>query len=105
MSDLSGNKISDYVAQYYDQQAQREWERMERHRTEFAVTLRILKKHLPPCTPGISPLRVLDCGGGPGRYAIELARQGYQVTLFDLSEGNLRLAKTKRRGGGQPARV
>ena len=100
MSDLSGNKISDYVAQYYDQQAQREWERIERHRTEFAVTLRALKKHLPLCAPGTSPVRVLDCGGGPGRYAIELARQGYQVTLFDLSDGNLRLAKDKAQEAG-----
>jgi len=57
---------------------------MGRHRTEFAVTMRALADHLPP-----PPARVLDCGGGPGRYAIELARQGYEVTLFDLSAGCL----------------
>jgi SAM-dependent methyltransferase len=68
----------------------REWERLRRHRTEFALALRALAEHLPP-----PPARVLDCGGGPGRYAIELARQGYQVTLFDLSAGNLVLAQQK----------
>ena len=39
--------------------------------------------------------RLLDAGGGPGRYTFELARQGYDVTLLDLSEGCIRLAKHK----------
>ncbi|MGD1996290.1 MAG: class I SAM-dependent methyltransferase, partial [Anaerolineae bacterium] len=78
------------IAQYYDRQPEREWERLERHRTEFALTLRTLADHLPS-----PPARVLDCGGGPGRYAIELARRGYDVVLFDISTGNLRLAREK----------
>ena len=89
--DLAGT----HVERYYDEQAQREWERMERHRTEFAVTLRALAEHLPP-----APARVLDCGSGPGRYGIELARQGYEVTLFDLSPGSLRMARKKAAGAG-----
>jgi len=78
------------IRQLYDQQPTHEWERMERHRTEFAVTLRALRDHLPP-----PPARVLDCGGGPGRYSIELAKRGYDVTLFDLSTECLRLAESK----------
>lgn len=78
------------VEKLYDSNPQREWERADRHRTEFAITLRALVQHLPPAT-----CRVLDCGGGPGRYAIELARLGYEVTLFDLSAGNLALAREK----------
>jgi len=84
------NSLSGEIAHYYDQQAEKEWERLERHRTEFAVTRRALIEHLPP-----APARVLDCGGGPGRYAIELARRGYEVTLFDLSPECLRLAEKK----------
>jgi SAM-dependent methyltransferase len=80
---------------YYDADPEREWARMDRHRTEFAVTLRALREHLP-----LPPARVLDCGGGPGRYAIELARQGYEVVLFDLSAGNLRLAREKAAEAG-----
>ncbi len=80
---------------YYDLQPEREWARLERHRTEFAVTKRALADYLPR-----SPARVLDCGGGPGRYAIELARQGYQVTLFDLSSACLKLAETKAAEAG-----
>jgi len=79
-----------HIEQLYDNDPQREWERMERHRTEFAVTMRALRDHLRP-----PPARVLDCGGGPGRFAIELARLGYEVTLFDLSAENLRLARQR----------
>lgn len=74
----------------YDSQPQREWERMDRHRTEFAVTLRAMRAYLPP-----PPAHVLDCGGGPGRYSIELAKCGYRVTLFDLSPECLQLAHSK----------
>ena len=84
-----------HIQRMYDQQTGREWGRMSRHRTEFAVTLRALAEYLPP-----PPAHILDCGGGPGRYAIELARQGYQVTLFDLSSGNLDLAREKATAAG-----
>ena len=50
--------------------------------------------------PSPPPARVLDCGGGPGRYAIELARRGYEVILFDLSAGCLRLAQEKAAEAG-----
>jgi SAM-dependent methyltransferase len=80
--------LSQIIERYHDQQAENEWERMDRHRTESAVTLRALTEHLAP-----PPARVLDCGSGPGRYAIELARRGYSVTVFDLSAEFLRLAQ------------
>ena len=82
--------VSRHIQRMYDQQTGREWDRMDRHRTEFALTLRALAEHLPP-----PPARILDCGGGPGRYAIELARQGYEVVLFDLAPENLGLAREK----------
>lgn len=39
--------------------------------------------------------KVLDIGGGPGRYSTWLASRGCDVTLFDLSEGNISFAKNK----------
>ncbi len=83
------------VERYYDSMPEREWARMDRHRTEFYVTLRALREHLPQPSA-----RVLDCGGGPGRYAVELARWGYNVTLFDLAKGNLALARGKAAEAG-----
>ncbi len=80
------------VQSYYDQHAVAEWERLERKRTEFAVTLRALHDFLPA-----APAALLDVGSGPGRYAIALAKQGYAVTLVDLSQQCLTLAKEKAR--------
>lgn len=83
------------VELHYDRFAEREWERLERHRTEFAVTCLVLAEFLP------SPQgRILDVGGGPGRYALHLTRLGYQVTLVDLSQQCLDLALEKATAAG-----
>lgn len=78
------------IANYYNNSALNEWARLDRHRTEFAITLRAIKDYAPPV-----PAKILDCGGGPGRYAIELTKQGYEVALFDLSPINLSVARTQ----------
>lgn len=83
------------IEEYYDQEAQHEWDRFDRHPTEFAVTQRALQDTLP-----LPPARILDIGGGPGRYAIWLANLGYSVTLLDLSSQNLALASEKASEAG-----
>ncbi len=83
------------VKEFYDQNAEAEWARLDRHRTEFAVTLRALGEFLPG-----PPASILDIGGGPGRYAIALALRGYTVTLTDLSEASLALAREKAHAAG-----
>ncbi len=77
------------VRSYYDSKAQAEWDRLDRHRTEFEITRRTLRRHLPASG------RVLDAGSGPGRYAIELAKLGHQLTVVDLSRECLALAREK----------
>ena len=42
MSDL------EFIRMYYDGDVQHEWERLERHRTEFAITWKVLEQYLPP---------------------------------------------------------
>jgi ubiquinone/menaquinone biosynthesis C-methylase UbiE len=77
---------------YYNVYGEREWERLERTlhgRVHFEVTKHILERHLPDGG------HVLDAGCGPGRYAIDLAKKGYQVTLVDISEEQLKLAEEK----------
>jgi ubiquinone/menaquinone biosynthesis C-methylase UbiE len=83
------------VERYYDGAAGTEWVRLDRDRVEFAVTLRAFEEYLPP-----APATVLDIGGGPGRYAIELARRGYHLTLADISTGELALAAEKTAEAG-----
>lgn len=78
---------SSHVEKFYDSNPLKEWERLDRHRTEFALTMKALQEYLPP-----APCNVLDNGGGPGRYAIALTQKGYRVTLLDLSQANLDFA-------------
>ena len=81
--------MSKYVRSFYDSAPEREWERLDAglSRIEFASTLRLMEKYFP------ANGAVCDIGSGPGRYAIELAKRGYQVTLFDLSEKLLKKAE------------
>ena len=52
----------------------------------------MLDAHLQPRT------RVLDLGGGPGRYAAELARRGHRVVLVDPVPEPLETARAKLAG-------
>lgn len=80
--------MSSIVEERYNEATEIEWGRLDRHRTEFALSLRAMTDYLPP-----APAMIVDVGGGPGRYALELARQGYQVTLVDLAQNNLTVAQ------------
>lgn len=90
------------VRDYYAQLGEREWERLA-HPTdgavEYVVNRRLLAAHLPPAG------RVLDVGGGPGRYTIWLAQRGYTVTLADLSPNLLAIARERIRQAGVADRV
>jgi S-adenosylmethionine-dependent methyltransferase len=83
--------MSQYVQNFYDQNANHEWQRLDTplSKIEFASALWLINKYFPKqgC--------VCDIGSGPGRYAIELIRKGYSVTLFDLSKELIHLAQTK----------
>ena len=58
-----------------------EWDRLDTDvgKLEFDLSMRHLEKYLQP------GCRVLDLGGGPGRYSIELIDKGCHVFLAELS--------------------
>jgi ubiquinone/menaquinone biosynthesis C-methylase UbiE len=89
---LKDKKIRDIVRNHYSEYGYGEWERLVGHPYHFLelnTTIHFLKKYLPK--KGL----VLDAGGGPGRYTIELAKIGYDVILFDLTPKLLDIAKEK----------
>jgi len=90
------------VKRYYTELNEGEWNRLVKNpynRLEFDTTMHFLRKHLPE--RGL----VLDAGGGPGRYTVELAKLGYDVVLLDLTPRMLEIARGKIREAGVGDRV
>jgi 2-polyprenyl-3-methyl-5-hydroxy-6-metoxy-1,4-benzoquinol methylase len=81
------------VRNFYDQNSQQEWDRLDRHPYEFAITTHMMDSYIKPGDT------ILDIGGGPGRYSLHYLQKGNPVLLTDLSQGNidfaLRLASEK----------
>ncbi len=49
------------------------------HRLELDTTLHFIDKFMP------EEGHILDAGGGPGRYTLEIAKRGFSVTHLDIS--------------------
>jgi ubiquinone/menaquinone biosynthesis C-methylase UbiE len=65
----------------------REWSRHEKHGgMEWITSIYLLDRYLPK--RGL----ILDAGGGPGRYTIELAKKGHKIILLDPSQSHLDFA-------------
>ncbi len=85
------NKETAAVQRFYDESVSVEWERLNRHPVEWYITTHYLDRYLHAGD------RVLDIGGGPGRYSLYLAKRGCQMTLLDLSGGNVAFAMDQAR--------
>jgi ubiquinone/menaquinone biosynthesis C-methylase UbiE len=66
-----------------------EWGRLDREPLEFRINWHFIKSNLP------SKGKILDNGAGPGKYSMELAKLGYNVTLTDLTPRLVNEAKEK----------
>lgn len=90
------------VKQYYAKNVTLEWRRLARdayHRLEYDTTMRFIREYLPK--RGL----VLDAGGGPGRYTVELAKRGYDMVLQDFTPEHLEFAKRRIHRAGLAQRV
>ncbi len=72
------------VREFYDHIVDYEFIRLDNYILEHAAVRHFLSRYLPP-----PPLKILDIGGGPGRYALMLAQSNYEVTLVDLAPANV----------------
>lgn len=75
------------IINYYNQFD--EWGRLDREPIEFQVNWHYIKKYIPKTG------NVLDNGAGPGKYSMELAKEGYKVTLTDLTPRLVEIAENK----------
>ena len=80
------------VSDHYDNYGAKEWDRLDS--SAHARLVYHLHKHflLPHIAPGAS---VLDAGCGAGRFAVDIARLGATVSLVDISEVQIALAKQR----------
>jgi ubiquinone/menaquinone biosynthesis C-methylase UbiE len=80
------------AASFFDDYGEQEWTRFEDGRTP-APSLDVHVDRLRRFVNAGD--RVLEVGAGPGRFTIELARLGAQVSVSDLSPGQLELNKQR----------
>lgn len=77
------NKIINYYNQF-DESG-----RLDREPLEFMINFHHIKNNLP------AQGHILDNGAGPGKYSMELAKLGYQMTLTDLTPRLVDIARSK----------
>jgi ubiquinone/menaquinone biosynthesis C-methylase UbiE len=77
------------IIDYYTAFGEREWTRLDREPIEFLVNFHYITQYLP------KEGRILDNGAGPGKYSMELAKMGLQVTLTDLTPKLVSIAQKK----------
>ncbi|HET9426430.1 MAG TPA: methyltransferase domain-containing protein [Gemmatimonadaceae bacterium] len=91
LADARAQEAMADVRDFYNRTVEHEWNRLDRplQRVEYLSTLRLVEAHF--ATSGT----VCDIGCGPGRYAIELARRGYRVSLVDVARRSLDRAQAE----------
>ena len=90
------------VRTFFDNYGTREWERLERTlqgRIKYAIHRRFLDEYVP------RGVRVLDVGCGPGRFAVDLALRDACLTLADISQTQLDMARVQLETAGLLERV
>jgi SAM-dependent methyltransferase len=104
---MSGWRVMDpdsqeEVKRYYTEFGKGEWDRLVQdpyHMLEFNTSMHFLSEYLP--AKGL----ILDAGGGPGRYTVELSKKGYDLVLLDLTKGLLDIARERIAEAGVEDRV
>lgn len=88
---------SDQLRRFFDEYGEREWQRLVTRPSDeasFFVHSHYLRQFIRPGS------HVLELGAGPGRFTIELARLGVQVTVGDISRVQLDLNAQHVRDAG-----
>ena len=77
------------IAAFYNQDPEREHQRLVEHQLEYDLTWRILDRYLPESG------RLLEVGAATGVYTLPLAQKGYEITAVDLSREQIRFGRQR----------
>ena len=92
----------EYTRKFYNAYGDAEWSRLERSaygQVEAIIHNDFVTRYV------LSGNRVLDAGSGPGRFSISMANLGAKVTVLDISDIQLDLARSKLQQAGLSDRV
>lgn len=79
----------------YDPTKAEIWDRVWAERMDLDVYPPVtdIASEIARVVPDVRGLKIIEIGAGTGRTSIELARRGAEVTILDISERSLELAK------------
>jgi ubiquinone/menaquinone biosynthesis C-methylase UbiE len=83
----SQSPLPDYVITHYSSGYEAKRLEISEGKIERERTRELLERFLPP-----APATIIDIGGGTGKHALWLARQGYEVHLIDIVPLHIKLA-------------
>jgi ubiquinone/menaquinone biosynthesis C-methylase UbiE len=92
----------EYTREFYNEYAGAEWSRLERNpqgKLKAIIHEDFIKRYLKP------GWHVLDTGSGPGRFSITAINTGARVTVLDISDKQLELARQKISEAGLDEKV
>ena len=80
---------------------------LEKHYNKFCEDKRLTRRHgqveyitsmkyIHECIGDNKDVKILDVGAGTGRYSVQLANEGYDVTAVELVKHNLGMLKAKK---------
>ncbi len=97
---MTDQSPGDAVRSYYEARGESEWHRLD-NPFEGLIEQEIHSRALAGLLPRGG--RVLDLGGGPGKWTIWMLRRGHRVVLGDLSPRMLRIARREIAAAGLAA--
>ena len=87
------------IMDYYTRDLEHEHTRLDHHQLEYDLTWRYLERYLP------AQGSLLEIGAATGRYTVELARRGYQVTAVDMNPALLERCRASLKKAGLESQV
>ena len=88
---------AEYTRKFYNAYGDREWQRLEATpygRLQAIIHEDMLKRYVRPGD------KLLDAGSGPGRFSIAAAKAGANITMLDISDEQLEIARGKISAAG-----
>lgn len=80
------------LEQYYNKFCEEKRLGRRHGQVEYLITMKYIHKYLE----GMEEPRIIDIGAGTGRYSVQLAQEGYDVTAVELVKYNLGILKSKK---------